>query len=170
MISTKIETALNGQIESEGMSSQIYLAIASWAETQGYNGVAEFFYKQSDEERVHMLKLFRYINERGGHGTVSSLKQPAKTFESLNVIFKDFLDHEVRVSQEINKLVEICLNDKDYTTLNFLQWYVSEQHEEEKLFNSILDVIKIAGTDGKGLLLIDNEISKLRENGEEDKD
>lgn len=158
MVSKKIETALNKQIESEGMSSQIYLAIASWAEVRGYSGVAEFLYRHSDEERIHMLKLIRYLNERGGHGIVPSLKQPPGTFESLNEIFKDILDHEMKVSNEINQILEVCLREKDYTTHNFMQWYVSEQIEEEKIFRKILDRLNLIGTDKGGLYLFDRDM------------
>ena len=113
-----------------------------------------------------MMKLLRYVNAAGGHALVSVLKQPSNTYKSVSHVFQLALEHEIGVTKSINKLVELCLTEKDYSSFNFLQWYVSEQHEEEKLFNSILDVIKIAGTDGKGLLLIDNEISKLRDTGE----
>src|SRR3989304_4446029 len=125
MLSKKIEDALNRQIESEAMSSQLYLAMASWTEIKGYSGSAKFLYAHSDEERQHMLKLFLYINERSGQAIVPALKQPPKTFSSLIEIFNQILKHEVMISSEINKLVDICLSEKDYTTNNFLQWYVS---------------------------------------------
>ena len=131
MISPKIEKALNQQVQLEAESSQIYLAMASWAEVEGYNGVSDFLYKHSDEERIHMLKLVKFINERGGHGVIPKLEQPSMKYKGVRPLFEQVLNHEIHVSEEINKLVDICLKEKDYTTHNFLQWYVSEQIEEE---------------------------------------
>ncbi len=161
MLTKKIETALNGQIESEAMSSQLYLAMASWAETKGYSGSAKFLYAHSDEERQHMLKLFLYVNERSGHAQVPALKQPPKTFNSLSEVFSQILKHEVAVSAEINKLVDICLTEKDYTTNNFLQWYVSEQVEEERFAKQIVDKLNLVGGDKGGLYLFDKELEGL---------
>ena len=161
MLSKKIENALNRQIESEAMSSQLYLAMASWAETKGYSGSAKFLYAHSDEERQHMLKIFQYVNERSGHAVVSALKQPPKTFNSLLEVFNQILKHEVAVSSEINKLVDACLAEKDYPTNNFLQWYVSEQVEEERLAKHIVDKLNLVGNDKGGLYLFDKELEGL---------
>ena len=151
MLKEKIETALNNQIQIEAFSSQIYLAMASWAETEGLGGAAQFLYKHSDEERMHMLKLIQYVNERGGKAIIPQLSQPKKGYESLNNLFQMLLDHEILVSGEINNLVEICLNEKDYTTHNFLQWYVAEQIEEEALARTIMDKLNMIGKDKGGL-------------------
>lgn len=164
MLADKIQNALNKQIELEASSSQYYLAMASWADTQGFDGVAQFLYRHSDEERMHMLKLFKFINERGGNAIVPALKQPPQTFASLNAIFEHIFEHEVMVSNEINNLVEICLKEKDYTTHNFLQWYVSEQIEEEALARKILDKLKLIGGDKGGLYLFDRDLQTLSTN------
>ena len=161
MLSKKIEDALNKQIETEAMSSQIYLAMASWAEVQGYNGTSAFLYVHADEERMHMLKLLRFVNERSGHGIVPALKQPPKTYGSLAEIFGQILKHEIVVSGEINKLVEICMSEKDYATNNFLQWYVAEQIEEERLAKTIVDKLAMIGNDKGGLYLFDRELEGL---------
>lgn len=161
MLSKKIEEALNRQIESEAMSSQLYLAMASWAEINGLNGAAKFLYAHSGEEREHMLKLFQYVNERSGHAIVPALKQPPKTFSSLAEVFNQILKHEIAVSSEINKLVDTCLEGKDYTTNNFLQWYVSEQVEEERLAKNIVDRLNLIGNDKGGMYLFDKELEGL---------
>lgn len=161
MLSKKIETALNKQVELEASSSQYYLAMASWAETQGFDGAAQFLYTHSDEERMHMLKLVKFINERGGQGIVPALKQPPSSFKSLNAIFEQIHDHEAGVSAEINNLVDACLKEKDYTTHNFLQWYVSEQIEEESLAKKILDKLKLIGGDKGGLYLFDRDLGTM---------
>jgi len=161
MIHQEIEAALNKQIYAEASSSNLYLAMASWAETQGYEGVSNFFYRQSDEERQHMLKLVKYVNERGGHAHIPAIPEPLKIFDCLTHVFQDFLDHEVGVSQMINELVHTCLECRDYTTQNFLQWYVAEQIEEEALARTIMDKLKLIGADKAGLYLFDRDINQL---------
>lgn len=161
MIGKDIEAALNKQIYAEANSSHFYLAMASWAETRGYEGVSNFFYSQSDEERQHMLKLVKYVNERGGHAHIPKINEPSKMFDCLTHVFQDFLDHEVKVSSLINDLVHICLENRDYTTQNFLQWYVAEQIEEEALARTILDKLKLIGDDKGGLYLFDRDINQL---------
>ena len=161
MLSPIIEEALNGQIKIEAQSSQIYLAMASWAEVLGFEGVAQFMYAHSDEERMHMLKLVKFINERGGHAKISALDAPPTEFGSFKEMFQELFEHEVKVSACINDLVDICLKEKDYATHNFLQWYVSEQIEEEALARNILDKIKLIGDDKGGFYLFDNDIKLL---------
>lgn len=161
MLTPKVEKILNEQLKLEAASSQTYLAMASWAETQGLGGIADFMYVHSDEERTHMLKLMKYINERGGHGVVPALDEPEQSYGSINDVFKSLLDHEVMVSQSINECVAVCLDEKDYTTHNFLQWYVAEQIEEEALARTIMDKLRLIGDDKGGLYLFDRDISSL---------
>jgi len=161
MLSQTIENALNKQVTVEAESSQVYLAMASWAETQGFEGVAQFMYAHSDEERQHMLKLVKFINERGGHAKVSELSAPPIEFGSFKEVFQTLFDHEVFVSKSINDLVHITLAERDYATHNFLQWYVSEQIEEEALARNILDKINLIGDDKSGFYLFDNDIKQL---------
>ena len=161
MLSKEIEKALNAQITIEAESSQVYLAMASWAETQGFEGIAAFMYTHSDEERMHMLKLVKFINERGGHAKISILKAPPVSFGSIKEMFQNLFDHEVMVSASINDLVHISLEQRDYATHNFLQWYVAEQIEEEALARTILDKINLIGDDKGGLYLFDNDVKLL---------
>ncbi|MFD1293628.1 ferritin [Lutibacter holmesii] len=161
MLSENMQMALNKQIRIEAESSQIYLAMASYAEGKGLEGVSEFMYDASDEERQHMLKLFRYVNERGGQALVSDLSEPETEFGSIKEMFETLFKHEVFVSQSINELVHIALEEKDYATHNFLQWYVAEQIEEEAQARTILDKINLIGDDKGGLYLFDNDIKQL---------
>ena len=161
MLQKSIEKALNDQIRIEAESSQIYLAMACWAEVKGLEGVAGFMYNQSNEERDHMLKLVKFINERGGHAQVSALKAPNVTFTSFKEMFEKLFEHEVFVSASINELVHITLQEKDYATHNFLQWYVAEQIEEEAVARTILDKINMIGDDKGGLYLFDRDILQL---------
>lgn len=161
MISAKIEGLLNRQIELEAAASQFYLAMASWAEVQGYNGVSAWLYSHSDEERQHMLKLIRFVNERGGNAVIPELASPPGKFSGITEVFETLLQHEVKVSQEINNLVEFCLSEKDYTTHNFLQWYVAEQIEEERVARQMLDKLKLIGNDKGGMYLFDRDLETL---------
>jgi ferritin len=158
MLSKKIEAALNGQVAIEANSSQAYLAMASWAENQGLSGTAAFLYTHSDEERVHMLKLVKFINERGGKAVIPALKQPGTNYKTITEIFKALLDHETKVTNEINSVVDLCLKEKDYTTHNFMQWYVSEQIEEEALARTLIDKLNLIGNDKGGLYLFDRDL------------
>jgi len=161
MVSERIQKELNKQILLEAESSQTYLAMASWAEGEGFNGTVNFLYKHSDEERVHMLKLIRYVNDRGGNAVIPALSKPVSKYDSVSQLFQTLLEHEMQVTISINHLVAICLEEKDYTTHNFLQWYVSEQLEEETLAHMIMDKLKLLGGDKSGLYLFDRDIESL---------
>jgi len=153
-----VEIALNDQVQKEASSSQFYLAMASWAERNGLNGTAKFMYQHSDEERFHMLKLIHFINERGGKAMIPSLEQPPKEFNNLENVFELLLEHEIRVTESINNFVDICLQQKDYTTHNFVQWYVSEQLEEEALARTVLDKLRLIGGDKGGMYMFDRDL------------
>ena len=161
MLSDIIQTALNEQIKIEAESSQIYLAMASWAEVKGFDGIATFMFRQSDEERMHMLKLIKYVNQRGGQAAISALEEPKLDYSSFQALFSQLYRHEVFVSESINNLVDIALTQKDYATSNFLQWYVSEQIEEEATAKVILDKIDLIGDDKGGLYMFDNDMKNF---------
>ena len=161
MIYKKVEVALNKQLEIELESSQVYLSMASWSERKGLNGTSSFLYRHSDEERGHMLKLIKFINERGGKAIIPAITQPSTTYNSINHVFETLMEHEIKVTESINNLVGICLEEKDYTTHNFLQWFVSEQIEEEALARTILDKIDMIGSDKGGLYLFDRDLENL---------
>ena len=154
-----MQAALNEQVKIEAQSSQVYLAMASWTEIQpGIDNITSFFYNHSDEERMHMMKLIHFINDRGGFAVVPALEQPTLTYPSLKHAFSELLKHEIYVSESINKLVEIALNEKDYATHNFLQWYVAEQVEEEALARTMNDKLEMIGDEKSGLYMFDRDI------------
>ena len=161
MLKAVIEKALNKQIELEASSSQFYLSMASWAESQGLSGTSSFLYKHSDEERLHMLKLVKFINERGGAAIIPALIKPPTTFQSLSNVFESLLEHELNVTESINNIVGLCLDEKDFTTHNFMQWYVSEQLEEEAMARTILDKLNMIGNDKAGLYLFDRDLNEF---------
>ena len=162
MITKQVEAELNKQIQYEAFSSQLYLAMASWAEVQGYEGVASFMYRHSDEERTHMLKLVKFVNERGGQAVIPLLEAPPTQYKGLLSLFEELLKHEMEITNKINELVHLTLAEKDYTTHNFLQWYVSEQIEEEALARTVLDKLKLIGEEpGGGLYMFDRDITSI---------
>jgi ferritin len=160
-MNARVEAALNDQIQKEGYSSQFYLAMASWAENNGLNGTSKFLYTHSDEERFHMLKLIKFVNERGGVALVPATEQPPVDYKDLENVFELLLEHELMVTDSINNLVDICLQEKDYTTHNFVQWYVSEQLEEEALARTILDKLKLIGGDKGGMYMFDRDLENI---------
>lgn len=160
MLTKKVEEILVQQITKEGYSSNLYLAMASWAEVNGFEGVAQWFYAQSDEERLHMLKLVGYVNERGGKAVITALEQPPVEFGTLKEAFEKVLEHEQFVSNSINEIVVVCNNEKDYTTHNWIQWFVNEQIEEEASVQSILDKLKLVGE--HNLYMFDRDIMTMR--------
>lgn len=163
MLTKKVENALNKQIEMEGYASNYYLSAASWCDSKGLPGCAGFLYRHADEERMHMMKIFNYVNDAGGHALAPAIKQPPVKFKSLKDLFKAVFDHEIEVTKSINSLVDLCMGEKDHSSYHFLQWYVAEQHEEEKLFRLILDKIDLLGPDdSRGLYWIDRELGAMQ--------
>lgn len=157
------EGLLNRQIEMEATASAIYLAMASWAEIKGYEKSSAFLYTHSEEEKMHMMKIFRYVNEAGGHALHPEIKDIRHDYNSLREVFEKVLEHEIKVTKSIHSLVDHCFSVKDFTTFQFLQWYVTEQREEETLARRVLDIFDIIGEGGLGLWTIDQEIGKLGE-------
>lgn len=161
MLTQTMVDKLNSQINLEFYSSNLYLQMASWCESQGLDGCTTFLRRHAQEEMTHMHKLFNYVNETGAMAILGAIEAPPHQFESVRDVFSCTYEHECKVTQCINELAHTAFTEKDYSTFNFLQWYVSEQHEEEKLFKSILDKIDMIGVEGKGLYFIDQEVAKL---------
>jgi ferritin len=160
MLNKKIEDICNRQIEREAFSSNLYLAMASWAETSGLSGVAEWFYAQADEERMHMLKFIKYVNERGGSAIIPALEKPSVDYTNVEDVFRDVLKHEEFITASINEIVALALDIKDFNTHNFLQWFITEQLEEEASVKGILDKVKLVGKNN--MYQFDRDILSLR--------
>ncbi len=163
MITEKMEKMLNDQLAKEFFASHYYLSIASWCDSKGYSGTANFFYLQSQEEREHAMKFFHYINELNGYAVMPALEKPPTDFEGYRKIFELSLETERENTKSIHEIVEHALSEKDYSTNNFLQWFVDEQVEEENLFMGILDKIDIIGTEGPGLYMLDKDLGKRQD-------
>ena len=160
-MNSSIEAAMNNQIKKEEFSSRLYLAMAIWCETNGYPGAASFLYMHAEEERMHQMKMIHYLNDRGGLAVLSNLEQPKSSFDSLQEVFREVLDHEKYITESINELYGLTIEQKDYTTGNFLQWFITEQVEEESLMSTILDKINLVGHDKAGMFHIDKELEAM---------
>jgi len=167
MLSEKVEKILNVQVDKEAYSSHLYLAMASWAEVNGYKGIAEWFYAQAEEERMHMLKLIGYINDRDGKSVIPLIKEPPADFPGVKELFVMALEHEKFISKSINEIVAVCIDENDHTTHNWIQWFVTEQIEEEASVKEIIDKLNLVGE--HNMYMFDRDIMGMRgsEAGEE---
>ncbi|MCB9284774.1 MAG: ferritin [Lewinellaceae bacterium] len=161
MLSKQMEASLNEQIALEGYASFLYLSMASWCEKKTLTGCSSFMFRQSEEERQHMLRIFHYINDMGDHALTPAIPQPKYDWASIQELFNEVYAHEQMVSESIDRLVAQSYDEKDHKTLAFLQWYVEEQREEETLMRTILDRINLIGDGPQSLYYIDKEISAI---------
>jgi ferritin len=160
MLEKKVEKILNEQVEKEGYSSHLYLAMASWAENSGFKGIADWLYAQAEEERFHMLKIVHYINERDGKAVIPVIKLPPAKYAGIKEMFNQVLEHELYITASINDIVGVCIDQKDFTTHNWIQWFVNEQIEEEASAREIIDKLGLVGT--QNMYLFDRDIMGMR--------
>ncbi|MBT6325126.1 MAG: ferritin [Bdellovibrionales bacterium] len=149
---------LNDQIHAEASVSRLYLAISCWAASKGLNGVAKFFKNHHELEEGHMHRLEDYIIATGGIVKVGAIEAPPSNFNSVADVLKLALEKEVAVSASINEMVDFFFKEKNYSTFNFLQWFVAEQHEEEHLFRGLIEKAELIGSDQRGLYWLDKEL------------
>ena len=165
MLSQNMIDRLNQQINLEIYSSHLYLQMSSWCAYKSLDGCAAFLSQHADEEMMHMRRLFNYLQETGAFAKLSGFQAPPTEFSSLTEMFEQIYEHEQLVTSKISDLVHLANTEPDYATLQFLQWYVAEQHQEEFLFKGILDKIKLIGTEGQGIFFIDREIANMAATG-----
>lgn len=161
MLKDELVGKFNEQINLEFFSSNLYLQMSAWCDNNGLNGASAFLLNHADEEMMHMKRLFQYVKETGSLPMLGSIEAPAHEYESLSQMFELILQHEKLVTSKINELAHLSFSSMDYSSFNFLQWYIAEQHEEENLFSDILDKIQLLGDDGKGLYLLDKELMEM---------
>ena len=159
-INIDIMDMLNEQIAKEAAASSAYLAMASWCDQNALTNSAEFFYEQSGEERDHMMKIFKFVNDNGGAALAPQVGKQTHNFSSLQEVFEIALDQEIEVTKSINNIVQQCRKKNDFGTENFLLWFVQEQMEEEQKMRRVLDLIDLMGTDGIALRLVDERVKK----------
>ena len=162
-LSSTLQSALNVQMTKEAHASQIYLSYASWANSEGYAGIANFLFRHAQEERNHMMKLLEYILERGGKVTIEAIPAPPPNPAGVQQCFEKVFAHEIDNTNAIYKLVKQSFDEGDWATWHFMQWFVKEQTEEETLALNLLDKIKIAGgakASGDALYNLDRDLEK----------
>ena len=160
MISTKLQEAINNQIQAEMNSAHLYLAMSVEREAKNLKGFASWLRVQYQEENSHAFKLIDYLLERGGSVKLQAIGTPAAEYGTPVELFEKVLAHEIHISNLINKLYEVALEEKDYAAQIFLQWFIAEQVEEEASASAVLERLKIVGDKGGSLLYIDKELGK----------
>lgn len=160
MLSSKMSEALNAQINAEYYSSYLYLSMAAWSEEQNLPGLGNWFRIQVQEEMGHTMKFFDFVIERGGRVSLGAIDGPETEWDSPTAIFEATLKHEQYVTSLINKLVDLALAESDHATNTFLQWFVTEQVEEEASVNTVLHTLKRMGDAAGGLFMLDRELSQ----------
>ncbi|MDF1578208.1 MAG: ferritin [Desulfurivibrionaceae bacterium] len=160
MLSKKIAKALNGQINAEIYSSYMYLSMSAWFEQAGLAGFANWMLQQAREEMSHAMKFFHFVSERGGRVLLEKIAQPPTDWKSALDVFEATLAHERKVTGLINDLTNLALDERDHATNIFLQWFISEQVEEEAGVGAVLDKLKLIGKDTSGLFALDQELGR----------
>lgn len=158
MISQKLQDAFNEQINKELYSEYLYFSMAAWLDAENLPGFANFFKIQVQEERFHTMKMYDFLNERGGKVYLKEIDKPQVDFASVLEIFEIAYKHEQFVSKLINELMDLAIEEKDHATKSFLNWFIDEQVEEEASMDAIVGKLKMLGGNGHGMLMIDNEL------------
>ncbi len=158
MMSEKLLSALNEQINHEFEAANLYLSMAAYCAKEGFAGCSNFFVAQAAEERFHGMKILHFVNELGKKAVIAGLPGPQQDFGSVKGAFEAALKHEMKVTDLINRILDLAHGEKHYATISFLQWFVDEQVEEEGSFHEILDKFEIIGESRSGLYLLDKEL------------
>ena len=161
MLTPEMISRLNDQLNLEFYSANLYLQMSAWCADKGFEGAASFLKKHSREEMEHMQRLFDYLSDTGALPVLGSIEAPPVTFESLSDVFAQTYEHEQLITGKINELAHAAMTTHDYSTFNFLQWYVAEQHEEEKIFKTVLDKLGMLENSSNGAFLLDKDLARM---------
>lgn len=161
LISAEIEALINQQIRKEAQSSSVYLAMASWCDRNGFDGSADYFFKQAEEERAHQMKFFKYVLDMGGTAISPEVNGIKIEYNSFREVFEDALDQEVSVTQSIKNIAARCHKESDYVTMEFLNWFLKEQREEEYKARRAVELFEVIGDQGTAHWEIDKHVSKI---------
>ena len=159
MLSSEMYQALNGHLNKELFSANLYLNMSAAAAGLGFKGSATWFMVQYQEEMVHFMKFYTYVNSQGAQAAVTAMPAPAASFSSLLDMFERTFAHEQSITKWLNELLDLAAGEKDHATQIFLQWFVTEQVEEEENDREIIAKLKLIGDNGQGLLMLDNELA-----------
>ncbi len=163
MLSNKVKNALNEQIQKEAYASNAYLTLATWCEEKNLDGIAEYFYNASNDERSHMLEIYKYLNTYGGAAHIKPMKDTSVKLKNLLDVFNYVFDLEHEVTVSINKLAKLTYEENDFATFKFLEAFVIEQQQSEKGVNELIDMIKRVGYDDKSLFYLNKTFKKNEE-------
>ena len=166
LLSTEIELLLNQQIKKEAHSSSMYLSMASWCDRNGFDGSADFFFKQSDEERHHQIKLYKYLLDMGGTSLSPEIINIKIEFGSFREVFEDALEQEIAITQSFKNIAARCHKEQDFVTMEFLNWFLREQREEEYIARRALELFEVIGENGTGHWEIDKNIGSIKYSAE----
>ncbi|WP_129713962.1 ferritin [Pedobacter sp. SYP-B3415] len=161
LLSTEVEALLNQQIKKEAHSSALYLAMASWCNQNGFDGSADYFMKQSDEEREHQLKLFKYLLDMGANAISPEVLGIKSDFGGFREVFEEALEQEIAITQSFKNIVARCHKEQDFVTIEFLNWFLKEQREEEYKARRALELFEVIGEEGTGRWHIDKNVGKI---------
>lgn len=167
LLSTEIESLLNQQIKKEAHSSALYLSMASWCDRNGFDGSAGFFFKQSDDERHHQLKLYKYVLDMGATAISPEISNIKIEFSSFREVFEDAFEQEISITQSIKNIAARCHKEQDFVTIEFLNWFLKEQREEEYIARRALELFNVIGEQGTGHWDIDKNIGNIKYSGGE---
>lgn len=160
MISDKMISAINEQINKEIFSEYMYISMQAWLADQNLDGMANWMDAQAQEEHFHAMKFFNYLIERGAKVRLQAIAAPPVEFKSALKVFQESLDHEKFVSKSINELMDLAIEEKDHATKSFLQWFIDEQVEEEASVDRVVNMLKMVGENGHGIMMIDRELAQ----------
>lgn len=159
MMNSRVEKAINEQINAEFYSAYLYLSMKGYFEDENLSGFANWMGVQFQEEQFHAMKFMDYINERGGHVELEMIEKPKSNWKDAVEVFEDTLEHERFITSKINELMDIAIEEKDHASVSFLKWYIDEQVEEESTAEGILNQLKLINGAGNGVLMMDREMS-----------
>ena len=158
-MNSKVSEALVNQVNKEFYSAYLYLAMNQYFEDETMAGMANWMYQQFLEEQFHAMKMVKYLNSRGVKVELQAIEQPTVNWTSMLSVFEDVLDHEKSITASINSIQSLSVKEEDFATMNFLQWFIDEQIEEEENAANILKQLQLIGDNGYGLLMLDKELS-----------
>ncbi len=159
MLSKNLEAAINDQIKHELYSAYFYLSMSAWAASSNLDGAAKWLGMQAEEEQEHAMKFYGYLLDRGATVTLQAIPQPPAVFTSLLDVFEQVQEHEGKVTALINRLYELALKENDYASQVMLQWFITEQVEEEKNAAQVVDILRMVGGQPQGLFQVDRMLA-----------
>jgi len=162
MLPKKVEKAINEQINAEFYSAYLYLSMSAYLSEKSLTGFANWMRAQYEEEKFHAMKMYDYLLERGGKIKLKAIEAPKHKWDGIIDVFEDVLEHEQKVTASINDLMSLAIIEKDHATVNFLQWFVDEQVEEEATVSDILAQLKLVEGKGSGLFMLDREAAQRK--------